>query len=204
MGKRISQRAHSLMRVSRKSEFNPNASVQRWDPTRTLLILQTIPIQPTTSLMSEIRDSTPNSLEIQLVPPNTMTANVALLSRRLQEIVRTDMRRLAEQLSDPDMARDIVIQALEETMQSLQEEDTEPESTEMENDRAEYVGESAYWTPEQREMARLAARLERLTEVMERRMESVELELAALWMEIEWAEGGRQEGSDGEESVFGP
>lgn len=69
--------------------------------------------------MSESRDETPDSLEVVLVPPTTMTGNVALLSRRWLAIVREDMQRLSERLNDPEIAKDIVLQALEETMVSV-------------------------------------------------------------------------------------
>lgn len=66
--------------------------------------------------MSQTRSSTPDSLEVILTHPNTITRNAALLSQRLLEIVREDMRRLGENLNNIDLAKEIVILALDETM----------------------------------------------------------------------------------------
>lgn len=74
----------------------------------------------------------------------------------------------------------------------------------MESDQAEYTGEAASWTPEQRKMGALVVKLEKLTEVMDRRVDMIGHELRELCKEIAWAEGGRQEESGREELVFGP
>lgn len=123
--------------MSRKSESNCSASsnvgirqgedciyttLDLTPPLQNAPILQLILYPATersTSLMSESRDETPDSLEVVLVPPTTMTGNVALLSRRWLAIVREDMQRLSERLNDPEIAKDIVLQALEETMVSV-------------------------------------------------------------------------------------
>lgn len=64
--------------------------------------------------MSETR----GSLKTEIVLPVTAGGKVALLSKRFLAFVREDMLQLSEMLDNPGEAKEIIIQAIEDTLVS--------------------------------------------------------------------------------------
>lgn len=72
--------------------------------------------------MSQIRFPTPGPSGFHS-PRKTATENALPLRNILLIIVRQDIRRLARELNDPTMAKEAMIMALEETLESVRDDD---------------------------------------------------------------------------------